>query len=61
MTPAPIKKGGVNVPHGRTFHQSSDNTSDNCRRAMAIHFIQKEAKLVNSIFEFDYKHYVKAY
>lgn len=61
MTPAPVKKGGINIHHGKTFHQSSDNTSGNWRRAMAIHFIQKDTELVNPIFEFHAKHYVKAY
>jgi len=61
MTAAPVKKGGINLHHGKTFHQSSNNTSDLWRRAMAIHYIQKEVKLVNPIFEFDPVHFVKTY
>jgi len=61
MTAAPVKKGGINLHHGKTIHQSSNNTSNLWRRAMAIHYMQKEVKLVNPIFEFDPVHFVKAY
>jgi ectoine hydroxylase-related dioxygenase (phytanoyl-CoA dioxygenase family) len=61
MTAAPVNKGGINLHHGKTIHQSSNNTSDLWRRAMAIHYMQKQVRLVNPIFEFDPVHYVKAY
>jgi len=61
MVAAPVKKGGINLHHGRTMHQSSNNTSHLWRRAIAIHYMQKEVNLVNSIFEFDPVHFVKAY
>lgn len=61
MTPAPVNKGGVNLHHGRTFHQSSNNTSNDWRRALAIHYIQKDGRLINPIFKFDSDYFVKAY
>ena len=39
MTPAPVPAGGVSLHHGNTMHQSSDNRSDNWRRAVAFHYI----------------------
>lgn len=61
MTPAPVQKGGINFHHGKTIHESSNNTSDLWRRAMAIHFMQKDVKLINPIFEFDPIHFVEAF
>lgn len=61
MTPAPVKKGGINIHHGKTIHQSSNNTSDLWRRAMAIHYMQKEVRLIDPIFDFDTIHFVEAF
>lgn len=59
MTAAPVKKGGINIHHGKTIHQSSNNTSSLWRRAMAIHYMQKEVKLIRPIFEYDPVHFVE--
>ncbi len=61
MTPAPVKKGGINMHHGKTLHQSSNNTSDLWRRALAIHFMQKDVKLIDPVFKFDPIHFVEAF
>ena len=61
MTAAPVGKGGISMHHGNTFHQSSENKSGLWRRAMAIHYMQKQVNLVSSIFKYDPKWFVKAY
>lgn len=58
MTAAPVRKGGINLHHGNTIHQSSNNTSSLWRRAMAIHYMQKGVNLINPIFEYNPVHFV---
>lgn len=53
MTPAPVPCGGVSFHHGLTLHQSSSNTSRNWRRAVAIHYLQNNARLVTPQLPYD--------
>ncbi len=61
MTPAPVAKGGISLHHGCTFHQSSNNTSNRWRRAMAVHYMRKDVKLTAPVFHYDPTRFVKAY
>jgi len=53
MTPAPVDRGGVSFHHGNTWHQSSANTSPRPRRAVAIHFLRSDARLVSPALKYD--------
>jgi ectoine hydroxylase-related dioxygenase (phytanoyl-CoA dioxygenase family) len=53
LTPAPVPAGGISIHHGNTWHQSSSNTSKRPRRAVAIHYLQNAASLVNPALEYD--------
>jgi ectoine hydroxylase-related dioxygenase (phytanoyl-CoA dioxygenase family) len=53
MTPAPVQSGGISFHHGNTWHQSSANTSDHARRAVAFHYLQKDARLVQPALDYD--------
>ncbi|GJM29806.1 MAG: hypothetical protein DHS20C17_24410 [Cyclobacteriaceae bacterium] len=61
MTAAPVEKGGVNFHHGNTVHRSSNNSSPTWRRAMAVHFMQKEVNLIAPIFEYDRSHFIEMF
>jgi ectoine hydroxylase-related dioxygenase (phytanoyl-CoA dioxygenase family) len=61
MTAAPVLKGGINLHHGNTFHQSSDNHSGSWRRAMAVHYMQSNVTLESPIFKYDASHFVNAF
>lgn len=53
MTPAPVSAGGISFHHGNTWHQSSSNTSSRARRAVAMHFLRNDAKLVTPALTYD--------
>ena len=53
MTPAPVPAGGVSFHHGNTWHQSSSNTSQRARRAVAFHYLRNDATLVNPALPYD--------
>lgn len=53
MTAAPVPRGGVSFHHGNTLHQSSANGSPNPRRAVAIHFLSGDNRLVAPALEYD--------
>ena len=53
MTAAPVNAGGLSLHHGSTFHQSSENTSDLPRRALAMHFIPQDMPLVSPGLDYD--------
>lgn len=53
MTPAPVAAGGVSFHHGNTWHQSSSNTSSRPRRAVALHYLQNDASLVEPALKYD--------
>lgn len=61
MTAAPVGKGGISLHHGCTFHQSSSNSSGSWRRAMAIHYMQKDVRLTAPVFKYDPLHFVEAF
>ncbi len=53
MTPAPVPSGGISFHHGNTLHQSSNNTSQRPRRAVAFHYLRNDAKLVQPGLPYD--------
>lgn len=53
MTPAPVPSGGISFHHGNTWHQSSANTSNHARRAVAFHYLRNDAQLVKPALEYD--------
>ena len=53
MTPAPVPKGGVSFHHGNTLHQSSNNRSAKWRRAVAVHFVNRETRFSNPALAYD--------
>lgn len=53
MTAAPVSRGGVSFHHGNTLHQSSANRSRNPRRAVAMHFLSGNNKLMAPALEYD--------
>jgi ectoine hydroxylase-related dioxygenase (phytanoyl-CoA dioxygenase family) len=53
MTAAPVPAGGVSFHHGNTWHQSSSNTSSRPRRAVAMHFLQNDASLIDPALWYD--------
>lgn len=53
MTAAPVPAGGVSFHHGNTWHQSSANTSARPRRAVAFHYLQNDAALVQPALKYD--------
>lgn len=53
MTPAPVPRGGVSFHHGNTLHQSSENNSNRPRRALAIHYLNRETVFQNPAFPYD--------
>ena len=58
MTPAPVPSGGVSFHHGNTWHQSSANTSDKPRRAVAMHFLRNDVTLTKPALKYDVSVYV---
>jgi phytanoyl-CoA hydroxylase len=42
MTPEPVPAGAVSFHHGNVMHQSSANLSNECRRAVAMHFLSSK-------------------
>lgn len=54
MSPAPVLRGGISFHHGHTVHQSSDNRSNNSRRAVAIHYVNKETTFENPALPYDH-------
>ncbi len=53
MTPAPVPRGGVSFHHGNTPHQSSSNRSSSPRRAVALHYLRNDARLVRPALLYD--------
>lgn len=53
MSQTPVPAGGVSFHHGTTWHQSSHNTSSQPRRAVAMHFLQNDASLVEPALSYD--------
>jgi len=53
MSPAPVARGGVSFHHGNTVHQSSDNRSPNWRRAVAIHYVNRDTEFANPALDYD--------
>lgn len=53
MVPEPVPSGGVSFHHGNTPHQSSNNRSNNARRAAALHYLRGGASLVNPALPYD--------
>lgn len=53
MTPAPVAAGGISFHHGATWHQSSHNTSQYPRRAVAMHYLRNSAKLSQPALSYD--------
>lgn len=53
MTPAPVRRGGVSFHHGNTLHQSSDNSSDRARRAVAFHYVNAETDFASPALSYD--------
>jgi ectoine hydroxylase-related dioxygenase (phytanoyl-CoA dioxygenase family) len=53
MKPAPVPRGGVSFHHGNTPHQSSDNRSKHPRRALAVHYLRSDARLVKPALDYD--------
>ena len=53
MTPAPVPSGGISFHHGNTLHQSSANTSRHSRRAVAMHYLRNNARLIKPALKYD--------
>jgi phytanoyl-CoA hydroxylase len=53
MTPAAVPSGGISFHHGNTLHQSSANTSPRPRRAVAMHYLRNDARLVSPTLAYD--------
>ena len=53
MTPAPVKKGGVSLHHGNTFHQSGPNQSAAWRRACALHYVRNDVEFATPALPYD--------
>ena len=53
MNPAPVPAGGISIHHGNTWHQSSRNTSSRPRRAVAMHYLRNDARLINPALSYD--------
>ncbi|MFK8113233.1 MAG: phytanoyl-CoA dioxygenase family protein [Rubripirellula sp.] len=54
MVPAPVSSGGISFHHGNTPHQSSPNRSQHSRRAVAIHYLRADAKLIHPALPYDH-------
>jgi len=54
MTPAPVRKGGVSLHHGNTFHQSGPNHSARWRRACALHYVRSDVEFANPALPYDH-------
>lgn len=59
-TLAPVPAGGVSFHHGNVWHRSEANTSEKPRRAVAIHYLRNDAKLVNPALTYDTAFAVRA-
>ena len=53
MTPAPVRKGGVSLHHGNTFHQSGPNLSSAWRRACALHYVRNDVEFATPALPYD--------
>lgn len=53
MTPAPVPSGGISFHHGNTLHQSGSNTSRHSRRAVAMHYLRNDARLISPGLKYD--------
>ncbi len=53
MTPAPVRKGGVSLHHGNTFHQSGPNLSPRWRRACALHYVRNDVEFATPALPYD--------
>lgn len=58
MRPAPVRRGGVSFHHGDTVHQSSDNRSPHWRRACAVHYYNRDTRLVRPALTYDFSKFV---
>ena len=54
MTPAPVRKGGVSLHHGNTFHQSGPNHSQHWRRACALHYVRNGVDFATPALPYDH-------
>jgi ectoine hydroxylase-related dioxygenase (phytanoyl-CoA dioxygenase family) len=54
MAPAPVRKGGVSLHHGNTFHQSGPNHSSRWRRACALHYVRNGVEFVTPALPYDH-------
>jgi phytanoyl-CoA hydroxylase len=54
MTPAPVRKGGVSLHHGNTFHQSGPNHSAHWRRACALHYVRSDVEFATPALPYDH-------
>ena len=54
MAPAPVRKGGVSLHHGNTFHQSGPNHSSRWRRACALHYVRNNVEFATPALPYDH-------
>ena len=54
MAPAPVRKGGVSLHHGNTFHQSGPNHSTRWRRACALHYVRNGVEFATPALPYDH-------
>ncbi len=54
MSPAPVRKGGVSLHHGNTFHLSGPNHSRHWRRACALHFVRNDVEFATPALPYDH-------
>jgi ectoine hydroxylase-related dioxygenase (phytanoyl-CoA dioxygenase family) len=59
MLPAPVPRGGISFHHGNAPHQSSANRSPSPRRAVALHYIRNDARLIAPALDYDGNQIVK--
>lgn len=53
MSPAPVRRGGVSLHHGGTFHQSGSNHSTRWRRACALHYVRNGVEFATPALPYD--------